>query len=73
MTLDHSPIMKLTKYIIYQDENLVAINKPSGVLTVPDRMGNVSLKNYLQQSFGEIFTVHRLDKDTSGVVVFAKK
>ena len=64
--------MKLTEHIIYQDENLVAINKPSGVLTVPDRMGNISLKNYLQQSFGEIFTVHRLDKDTSGVVVFAK-
>ena len=64
--------MKLTEYIIYQDENLVAINKPSGVLTVPDRMRNISLKNYLQQSFGEIFTVHRLDKDTSGVVVFAK-
>jgi len=64
--------MKLSEHIIYQDENLVVINKPSGVLTVPDRMGNISLKNYLQQSFGEIFTVHRLDKDTSGVVVFAK-
>jgi 23S rRNA pseudouridine955/2504/2580 synthase/23S rRNA pseudouridine1911/1915/1917 synthase len=35
-------------------------------------MGNISLKNYLQQSFGEIFTIHRLDKDTSGVAVFAK-
>ena len=64
--------MKLTEYIIYQDENLVAINKPSGVLTVPDRMGNISLKNYLQQSLVEIFTVHRVDKDTSVVVVFTK-
>ena len=64
--------MKLADHIISEDENLVAINKPAGVLTIPDRMGNISLKNYLQQAYGEIFTVHRLDKDTSGVVVFAK-
>jgi 23S rRNA pseudouridine955/2504/2580 synthase/23S rRNA pseudouridine1911/1915/1917 synthase len=64
--------MKLTDHIIFQDENLIAINKPSGMLTIPDRMGNISLKNHLQNSFDEIFTVHRLDKDTSGIVVFAK-
>src|SRR5215213_722943 len=64
--------MKLAEHIIYQDENFVAINKPSGMLTIPDRMGNISLKNHLQGLFGEIFTVHRLDKDTSGIVVFAK-
>jgi 23S rRNA pseudouridine955/2504/2580 synthase/23S rRNA pseudouridine1911/1915/1917 synthase len=64
--------MKLTDHIIFQDENLVAINKPSGMLTIPDRMGNISLKNHLQDFFGEIYTVHRLDKETSGIVVFAK-
>jgi 23S rRNA pseudouridine1911/1915/1917 synthase len=64
--------MKLAEQIIYQDENYVAVNKPSGVLTIPDRMGNISLKNHLQDLFGEIFTVHRLDRDTSGIVVFAK-
>ena len=64
--------MKLADHIIFQDENFVAVNKPSGMLTIPDRMGNISLKNHLQQFFGEIFTVHRLDKDTSGIVVFAK-
>jgi 23S rRNA pseudouridine1911/1915/1917 synthase len=64
--------MKIADYVIYQNENFIAINKPSGVLTIPDRMGNISLKNYLQDAFGEIFTVHRLDKDTSGIVVFAK-
>lgn len=64
--------MKIADHVIYQDENFIAVNKPSGVLTIPDRMGNISLKNYLQDSFGEIFTVHRLDKDTSGIVVFAK-
>ena len=65
--------MKLTEQIIFQNENLIAVNKPSGVLTIPDRMGNISLKNYLQEAFGEIYTVHRLDRETSGVVVFAKK
>jgi 23S rRNA pseudouridine1911/1915/1917 synthase len=64
--------MKIADYVIYQDENFVAINKPSGVLTIPDRMGNISLKNHLQDLFGEIFTVHRLDRDTSGIVAFAK-
>jgi 23S rRNA pseudouridine955/2504/2580 synthase/23S rRNA pseudouridine1911/1915/1917 synthase len=64
--------MKIKEHLVFEDENLVAINKPAGVLTIPDRMGNISLKNYLQQSYPEIFTVHRLDKDTSGIVVFAK-
>src|SRR4028119_1829923 len=64
--------MKIKEHVIFEDENLVAINKPAGVLTIPDRMGNISLKNYLQKAYPEIFTVHRLDKDTSGIVVFAK-
>ena len=64
--------MKLADQIIMEDENLVAINKPSGVLTIADREGNISLKTFLQQAYGEIFTVHRLDRDTSGIVVFAR-
>ena len=51
----------------------MAINKPSGLLTIPDREGkDVSLKQILKSKYGEIFTVHRLDRDTSGIVVFAK-
>ncbi|MEI6946929.1 RluA family pseudouridine synthase [Paraflavisolibacter sp. H34] len=64
--------MKISEYIIWEDEQLVAINKPSGLLTIPDRKGNISLKNHLQAAYGEIFTVHRLDCDTSGIVVFAR-
>jgi 23S rRNA pseudouridine1911/1915/1917 synthase len=64
--------MKIKEHIIQEDEHLIAINKPAGVLTIPDRMGNISLKNYLQDAYEQIFTVHRLDKDTSGLVVFAK-
>lgn len=58
---------------IYENEHFIAINKPSGLLSIPDRMGkDPSLKILLQEKLGKIFTVHRLDKDTSGLIVFAK-
>jgi len=42
-------------------------------LSIPDRMGEeVSLKDLLREKYGSIYTVHRLDKDTSGIIVFAK-
>lgn len=59
--------------IIFENDDLVAINKPSGLLSIPDREGKeISLKTMLQEKYGSIFTVHRLDKDTSGIIVFAK-
>ena len=65
--------MRLDDLIVVEDEHLVAINKPAGLLTIPAREGSeISLKNLLQQKYGNIFTVHRLDKETSGLVVFAK-
>ena len=49
------------------------MNKPSGLLSIPDREGkDISLKKLLIEKYGSIFTVHRLDKDTSGLIVFAK-
>lgn len=63
---------KLNDHILFQNEAFIAVNKPSGLLTIPDREGKeLSLKGVLQERFGNVFTVHRLDKDTSGVVVFA--
>jgi 23S rRNA pseudouridine1911/1915/1917 synthase len=60
--------------IIFENEHFVAINKPSGLLSIPDRMGkDPSLKLYLQERYGKIFTIHRLDKDTSGLIIFAKE
>jgi len=65
--------MKIDEYILSEDENIIAINKPSGLLTIPDREGKeTALKQILKAKYGDIFTVHRLDKDTSGVIVFAK-
>ncbi len=65
--------MNLKDSIIAETENWVAINKPSGLLSIPDREGKeVSLKVLLKEKYGEIFTVHRIDRDTSGLIVFAK-
>jgi 23S rRNA pseudouridine1911/1915/1917 synthase len=59
--------------VIFQNEDFIAINKPSGLLSIPDRLGkDPSVKSTLQEQSGKIFTVHRLDKDTSGLIVFAK-
>ena len=59
--------------IIEDNEKFVAINKPSGLLSIPDRMQtSKSLKDYLKERYDGIYTVHRLDKDTSGLIVFAK-
>jgi 23S rRNA pseudouridine1911/1915/1917 synthase len=65
--------LNINGLIIAEDENIVAINKPAGLLTIPDREGkDISLKLLLKEKYGEIFTVHRLDRETSGLVVFAK-
>jgi len=59
--------------IIEETANWIALNKPAGLLSIPDRKGkDISLKSILQEKYGEIFTVHRLDKETSGVILFAK-
>ena len=59
--------------IIFESDDFIGINKPSGLLSIPDREGKEpSLKSLLQEKYENIFTVHRLDKDTSGLIVFAK-
>jgi 23S rRNA pseudouridine955/2504/2580 synthase/23S rRNA pseudouridine1911/1915/1917 synthase len=68
-----APFRGLGAIIVFENDDFVAINKPSGLLTIPDRMqSEKSLKEYLKEKYGDIFTVHRLDKDTSGLVLFAK-
>ena len=66
-------IMHLPDHIIFENDFFIAINKPAGLLSIPDREGKeISLKQILQNKYAEIFTVHRLDKNTSGVIAFAK-
>jgi len=65
--------MKLVDITVFENEDFIALNKPSGLLSIPDREGKeISLKKMLIEKYGNIFTVHRLDKGTSGLIVFAK-
>jgi RluA family pseudouridine synthase len=59
---------------IYEDDKILVINKPAGLLTIPDRYDKKApnLRHILDEEYGHIFVVHRLDRDTSGVMVFAK-
>ncbi|MBS1729202.1 MAG: RluA family pseudouridine synthase [Bacteroidetes bacterium] len=59
--------------ILFENEDFIVINKPSGMHSIPDRVQSpFSLKELLKEKYGEIFTVHRIDKETSGVILFAK-
>jgi 23S rRNA pseudouridine1911/1915/1917 synthase len=65
--------------ILYEDEALLVVNKPAGLLTVPLGRGKPSRSVYslLADHLGPRgprtpFVVHRIDRDTSGIVVFAK-
>lgn len=59
--------------ICYQDEALVVVNKPAGLLSVPGRLQEHqdALSTRLQQQFVQCRVVHRLDMATSGLMVFA--
>jgi len=61
--------------IIYQDENIIVVNKPSGISVTKDRSGNLDLIPILTKQLPDVeklLLVHRLDKDTSGVMILAK-
>lgn len=61
--------------IVYDDQWLTVINKPSGMLTVPGKLLEDSLLTRYQDTHPEAMgpiVVHRLDQETSGLVIFAK-
>lgn len=60
--------------IIFENDDFVAVNKEPGMLTIPDRHDETQLSLYkvLNQKYGKIYIVHRLDRDTSGLILFAK-
>ena len=68
-----SPFRGLGGEIIFENDSFVAVNKPAGLLSIPDReQTQTSLKDILLEKYGAIYTVHRLDRDTSGIIIFAK-
>lgn len=65
-------------YIIYDCRDFVVCRKPAGMLTLPAKSGEASLIDLLAEQLSqkkrvELFPIHRLDRTTEGIVVFAKK
>ncbi|MGP1587046.1 MAG: RluA family pseudouridine synthase [Treponemataceae bacterium] len=60
--------------VIYSDCDIVVFNKKSGLLVAADRYDkNIPRLDILaEKEFGKLFAVHRIDKDTSGLIIFAR-
>jgi tRNA pseudouridine32 synthase/23S rRNA pseudouridine746 synthase len=60
--------------VLYEDEDVLAVNKPEGLVAVPERRRQEqSLIEALSTQRGEkLYIVHRIDRETSGVIVFAR-
>ena len=59
--------------LIYEDADIIVVEKPSGMPSVPGLDGRVSLQELLEKEYEQtIHAVHRLDMDTSGVIIYAK-
>lgn len=58
--------------VLYADETILVVNKPSGLLSVPGRIEAPSVETILSEKYGRVFMPHRLDMDTSGLLVVAR-
>ncbi len=58
---------------VFEDDDILVVDKPAGLLSVDGRMLKVSLLNRLERVKPSIKLIHRLDMDTSGVMIFAKQ
>ena len=61
--------------VLYEDTALLAVSKPAGLLSVPGRLPEHqdSALTRLETHFGPLGVVHRLDMDTSGILLFSRK
>ena len=58
--------------IVYEDEWLLVVNKPSGMLSTPGRIDQYSVETVMQQRYPGSVIAHRLDMGTSGLLIVAK-
>ncbi len=66
--------MNFEELVLWDDEFLLAVNKPAGLLSLPDGYDPhlPHLRGLLEPVYGRLWVVHRLDRDTSGVMIFAR-
>jgi len=67
-------IVNAAEIVIYQDPDILVVNKPAGLLSLQDGYNKElpHLVTVLSHEYGRLLMVHRLDRDTSGVVVIAR-
>lgn len=60
--------------VIYSDSDIVVLNKKSGLLIAADRYDTTAprLDLLAEKEFGKLYAVHRIDKDTSGIIIYAR-
>ena len=58
--------------VVYEDDYLLVVNKPSGLLSVPGRIEQYSVETVMQQRYPGAVIAHRLDMGTSGLLIVAK-
>lgn len=65
---------KLDDLILWQDDDLLVVNKPAGLLVLPDGYDPEAphLSSVLAPKYGDLWIVHRLDRHTSGIVIVAR-
>lgn len=74
---DPSASYKIKEYLVYEDENIILLNKPAGLLTQKAKPSDISLNDMLLDYLGatETFTpgvANRLDRNTAGLVIAGK-
>ena len=75
LKVEPNPLMEIVPpepTIIWEDDVLVAINKPSGMLSVRGKSGVRSAEEWAVERYPEAMIVHRLDQSTSGILIIAK-
>ncbi len=66
---------KVSAYtVLYSDQHIIVLNKPSGLLIAADRYNEEAprLDLLAEKEFGKLYAVHRIDKDTSGIIIYAR-
>jgi RluA family pseudouridine synthase len=73
MRMKKTPKLEIPE-IIFEDDDLIVINKPAGLRSIQDGYDPdlPHLRTLLEPDYGDVWIVHRLDKDTSGIILLAR-
>jgi tRNA pseudouridine32 synthase/23S rRNA pseudouridine746 synthase len=75
LNVEPNPLMEIVPpepKIVWEDEDIVVVDKPSGMLSVRGKTGVRSAEEWAEERYAEAMIVHRLDQSTSGILVIAK-